>query len=66
VLAADSPDANRVMADEGIKVLEGKRMFFAKRYYPNGRTRPMRLRGEDMGRTVAAPASLIKITRRTS
>jgi hemolysin-activating ACP:hemolysin acyltransferase len=66
VLAADSPEADRVLAEEGIRVLAGKRLFFAKRYYPNGRTRPVRMPGDDMGRYFAAIASLRKSTRRSS
>ncbi len=57
VLAAEVPDANRVLAEEGIKVLEGKRLFYAKRYYRNGRTRPVRMPGENMGRYFAATRS---------
>jgi hemolysin-activating ACP:hemolysin acyltransferase len=63
VLAADSPEADRVLAEEGIKVLAGKRLFFAKRYYRNGRTRPVRMPGEDLGRYFAAIASLRKSAR---
>ncbi len=64
VLAANSPDANRALAEEGIKVLEGKRLFYAKRYYPNGRTRAVRMPGEDMGRYFAAIAALTKNARK--
>jgi hemolysin-activating ACP:hemolysin acyltransferase len=60
VFAADGPDADRVLAEEGIKALAGKRRFFAKRYYRNGRTRPLRMPGEDLGRYFAAIASLRK------
>jgi Tfp pilus assembly protein PilF/hemolysin-activating ACP:hemolysin acyltransferase len=60
VLAADNAEADRVLAEEGIKVLAGKRLFFAKRYYRNGRTRPVRMPGEDLGRYFAAIASLRK------
>jgi hemolysin-activating ACP:hemolysin acyltransferase len=53
VLAADSADANRALADEGRKVLAGKRLFYAKRYYANGRTRPLRMPGKVLGRYFA-------------
>ena len=66
VFAADGPDADRVLAEEGIKVLAGKRRFFAKRYYRNGRTRPLRMPGEDLGRYFAAIASLRKSGRERS
>lgn len=66
VLATDSPDADRVLAEEGIKALAGKRLFFAKRYYRNGRTRPVRMPGEDLGRYFAAIASLRKDARQGS
>jgi hemolysin-activating ACP:hemolysin acyltransferase len=58
VLAAASAEANRVLAVEGTKVLAGKRLFYAKRYYANGRTRPVRVPGEDLGRYFAAICSL--------
>lgn len=66
VFAADFPDATRALSEEGIKVLEGKRLFYAKRYYANGRTRPLRMPGEDMGRYFAAIASLTRTVRQTS
>jgi hypothetical protein len=66
VLAADSAEADRVLAEEGIRVLAGKRLFFAKRYYQNGRTRPLRMPGEDLGRYFAAIASLRKGARESS
>ena len=66
VFAADGPDADRVLAEEGIKVLAGKRRFFAKRYYRNGRTRPLRMPGEDLGRYFAAIATLRKSGRESS
>jgi Tfp pilus assembly protein PilF/hemolysin-activating ACP:hemolysin acyltransferase len=58
VLAAASAEANRVLTVEGIKVLAGKRMFYAQRYYANGRIRPLRIRGEDLRRRFAAICSL--------
>ncbi|HEY0909237.1 MAG TPA: hypothetical protein VGD75_03290, partial [Bradyrhizobium sp.] len=41
VLAVESSAANRAVAEAAIKVFEGKRLFYAKRYYADGRTRPM-------------------------
>ena len=66
VLAGDSADANRAVADAGRRVLAGKRLFYAKRYYANGRTRPLRLPGDDLGRYFAAITALAKDARRSS
>ncbi len=41
--AADSRRIVRFMLNEGRKRLDGKRLIFFKRFYPDGRRRPMRL-----------------------
>jgi tetratricopeptide (TPR) repeat protein/hemolysin-activating ACP:hemolysin acyltransferase len=40
--AADSNRVHRFMVENGRKIVVGKRMLYAKRYYPDGRVRPMR------------------------
>jgi hypothetical protein len=45
--AADAPEANRLLLQGALTIAKDYRMLYAKREYPNGRTRPMRLRMQE-------------------
>ena len=45
--AADTPAANRLIMESAVSAAKDYRMLYAKREYPNGRSRPLRFKVED-------------------
>jgi hemolysin-activating ACP:hemolysin acyltransferase len=55
--AADTARVHRFIVNEGRKLFDGKRRFYAKRHYPDGRTRPTRFAATDFLATHAVRAA---------